>query len=180
MPSPNPIIEYFSFQHLPPKLKGVSQVLSAVAHLVNDNLEVGAEKSAGLRKLLEAKDCFVRQALKSEKTVAIGDLSDGFHSFNELYAHRMELFKVICHQNKSHAWKSKLHHDGTMFDDYFIVGVETPEGQFTYHYPLKHWAEFEVKALENAPAFDGHTSNDVVRLHSLDMDWTDAEPSNEQ
>jgi hypothetical protein len=35
-----------------------------------------------------------------------GDTSDGYHTFNELYYHRMILFSVICNQNKSKAWKS--------------------------------------------------------------------------
>ena len=63
-----------------------------------------------------------------------GDLSDGYHSYNELYKHRMILFSIICNQNQEVAWKSRLHHDGTMFDGYFIVGIDTPQGQFTYHY----------------------------------------------
>ena len=45
-----------------------------------------------------------------------GDLSDGYHSYNELYKHRMILFSIICNQNHEVAWKSLLHHDGTMFD----------------------------------------------------------------
>lgn len=63
-----------------------------------------------------------------------GELSDGYHSFNELYEHRMILFSIICNQNKAISWKSKHHEDGTMFENYFIVGIDTPEGQFTYHY----------------------------------------------
>ena len=46
-----------------------------------------------------------------------GELSDGYHSFNELYHHRMILFSIICNQNKEISWKSKYHEDGTMFDD---------------------------------------------------------------
>lgn len=36
-----------------------------------------------------------------------GELSDGHHSFNELYYHRMILFSIICNQNKAISWKSK-------------------------------------------------------------------------
>lgn len=45
-----------------------------------------------------------------------GELSDGYHSFNELYYHRMILFSIICNQNKAISWKSKQHEDGTMFE----------------------------------------------------------------
>lgn len=166
--SENPIIQYFAYAHLPQHLRGVSAIISSAATLLNAVLPDGPEKSTGLRKLLEAKDCFVRSALNSPNAVVAGDLSDGYHSFNELYAHRMQLFAVICHQNQAHAWKSALHHDGSMFDDYFIVGVNTPLGQFTYHYHMKHWNLFEVQELQRAPEWDGHTADHVMRLHSLD------------
>lgn len=80
-----------------------------------------------------------------------GELSDGYHSFNELYYHRMILFSIICNQNKTISWKSKLHDDGTMFENYFIVGINTPDGQFTYHYHIDHWDKFDVIELETAP-----------------------------
>ena len=96
-----------------------------------------------------------------------GELSDGYHSFNELYYHRMILFSIICNQNKTISWKSKLHEDGTMFDDYFIVGINTPNGQFTYHYHIGHWDKFDVIELENAPHYDGHRPNDITRLYSI-------------
>jgi len=43
-------------------------------------------------------------------------VSDGFHTFGELYRHRAALFSVICNVFKEKAWKSRLHSDGTMFD----------------------------------------------------------------
>ena len=96
-----------------------------------------------------------------------GELSDGYHSFNELYEHRMILFSIICNQNKAISWKSKLHEDGTMFENYFIVGINTPNGQFTYHYHMDHWDKFNVIELENAPHYDGHTPDDITRLYSI-------------
>lgn len=96
-----------------------------------------------------------------------GELSDGSHTFDELYYHRMILFAVICNQNKDKAWKSMLHHDGTMYDDYFIVGIETPKGQFSYHYHVDHWFKFSVPTLNKAPEWDGHTASDVIRLLSI-------------
>ena len=96
-----------------------------------------------------------------------GNISDGYHTFNELYHHRMILFSIICNQNKKLSWKSRLHEDGTMFDNYFIVGINTPKGQFTYHYDLKHWNKFNVKEVNKAQKWDGHNSKDIVRLFSL-------------
>lgn len=163
----NPIMQYFAYAHLPAPLKNVSMVLAHTAQLLNEQLPDGPEKSTALRKMLEAKDCFVRSAIGAPNIVNPSQLTDGYHTFQELYVHRMELFKVICHQNKSHAWKSKLHDDGTMYPNYFIVGINTPEGSFTYHYKMEFWDSFNVAELERAPEWDGHTADDVTRLHSI-------------
>lgn len=96
-----------------------------------------------------------------------GDISDGSHTFEELYFHRMVLFATICNVYKEHAWKSWKHDDGTMFDDYFIVGVNTPEGSYSYHYHKDYWDYFKVLELPNAPIWDGHKPSDVERVLSL-------------
>lgn len=97
-----------------------------------------------------------------------GNTSDGYHTFDELYYHRMILFSVICNQNKNISWKSKLHSDGTMYDNYFICGIETSSGMYTYHYDLKYWNLFDVKELSNAPEWDGHKPEDIIRLLTLE------------
>lgn len=61
--SGNPIMRYFQYAHLPEALQGVSRPVGELAQWANSTLPDGAEKSAGLRKLLEAKDCFVRCSL---------------------------------------------------------------------------------------------------------------------
>ena len=59
----SPIRKYFSYKHLPEKLQEVSKPISELAKAMDVILPDNAEKSAGLRKLLEAKDCFVRARL---------------------------------------------------------------------------------------------------------------------
>lgn len=61
---PNPIMKYFQYTHLPRHLADVSQPICEIAEQYDHALPDCAEKSAGLRKLLEAKDCFVRAALE--------------------------------------------------------------------------------------------------------------------
>ena len=102
----------------------------------------------------------------------IGDLSDGYHTFNELYHHRAILFSVVCNSMPDRAWKSKLHDTGDMFDGMFIVGIETPQGQATYHYDINpYWDMFKVKELEKAPKWDGHTPKDAIeRISGLKAD----------
>lgn len=101
------------------------------------------------------------------KEYSKGSISDGYHTFDELYWHRMVLFAVICNTHIQRAWKSWKHHDGTMYDDYFIVGVNTPKGQYSYHYHKDNWDYFDVKELEFAPEWDGHQPKDINRLLSL-------------
>lgn len=56
-------MKYFDYEHLPEKLQIVSKPIGDVARKMSEELPDGPEKSAGLRKLLEAKDCLVRAAL---------------------------------------------------------------------------------------------------------------------
>lgn len=99
----------------------------------------------------------------------IGEFSDGYHSFNDLYEQRLYLSAALFNTFKEKAWKSTRHSDGKpCFDgEYFIVGIDTPEGPYTYHYEMAHWALFDVAILNCAPEWDGHTDKDVGRLMSL-------------
>jgi hypothetical protein len=56
-------MKYFDYEHLPECLQKVSKPIGELARAYDDTLPDGAEKSAGLRKLLEAKDCLVRAAI---------------------------------------------------------------------------------------------------------------------
>ena len=62
-------IQYFGYTHLPEQLQAISKPIHDLAHELEQVLPDGAEKSAGMRKLLEAKDCFVRAAIASEPNV---------------------------------------------------------------------------------------------------------------
>lgn len=58
-----PILAYFTWRHLPPHLAAISESFEKMAYDLAGGVPRCAESSAGLRKLLEAKDCFVRAAL---------------------------------------------------------------------------------------------------------------------
>jgi hypothetical protein len=64
---PSTTIKYFAFAHLPPHLQEVSKPIGELAEKLEAELPDGPEKSAGMRKLLEAKDCFVRAKLDAPK-----------------------------------------------------------------------------------------------------------------
>jgi hypothetical protein len=98
----------------------------------------------------------------------IAEVSDGYHTFSELYEHRHALFigfMNLLHYQEGSAWKSKLHEDGTMYsDEWFIAGATLPtEKTITYHLPIKLWDDLQCEEMDRAPAWDGHTPVMVVK-----------------
>lgn len=92
-----------------------------------------------------------------------GETSDGYHTFNELYHHRALLFSVIVRNYSELCWKSKKHHAGDMYEGMFIIGINTPDGQASYHYDIDpYWDMFECEELEFAPEWDGHTPGQAI------------------
>ena len=62
-PGTTHLLALFNYEHLPAHLQAVSRPLGELAYDLAGDLNDGPELTAGLRKLLEAKDCFVRQAV---------------------------------------------------------------------------------------------------------------------
>lgn len=100
----------------------------------------------------------------------VGEISDGYHTFNGLYHQRAVLFAALVKAHRVRAWKSRRHSDGEpcFGGGWFIVGIDTPEGSYTYHYEDKYWDMFECQVLEVGLPWDGHTEEDVTRLLSLE------------
>lgn len=121
------------------------------------------------RSIWKCPDC--GKAIVRDELFKQGEVSDGYHTFNELYHHRAVLFSIICKMFPNKSWKSLQHEDGTMYDGMFIVGIDTPEGPATYHYNIDpYWDnEFkDIKILNKAPVWDGHTPSDAInRIKSL-------------
>ena len=95
----------------------------------------------------------------------IGELSDGYHTFNELYDFRREYNAALVNSGVWPAHKSHRHHDGELCFDgkYFIVMIETPYGQISNHYECKYWDEFHCEERYVADEWDGHTDKDVLQ-----------------
>lgn len=94
-----------------------------------------------------------------------GEVSDGYHTFNELYAHRCTLFLALISCRPEISWISKKHHDGSAWEGWFIAGVELETGTVTYHLPSEMWVDASntgATILERGKEWDGHTSADVV------------------
>lgn len=93
-------------------------------------------------------------------------ISDGYHTFDELYEHRYALFVALCKVLSERAWRSERHSDGSRYDGYFLLGVNKSYGkQITYHLPMKYWmqTDFVRETLPCAPEYDGHSPAEVLR-----------------
>lgn len=100
----------------------------------------------------------------------VGQLSDGYHTFDELYEYRMlynaMLFNELAKENLYDIHKSKRHSDGDFpFDnpDYFIVMAELPTGQISNHYRMEYWDFFKIPEKYKSNEWDGHDSQDVAQ-----------------
>ena len=98
-----------------------------------------------------------------------GEISDGYHTFNELYYYRM-LYNAAFFNMLPKEWvhKSKRHNDGEecFGGGWFIVMANLPTGQISNHYELKDWDLFQIPEKEVADKWDGHTPQEAAdRLH---------------
>lgn len=108
------------------------------------------------------------EVIDSEPAADVEKMSDGYHTFADLYEQRLILSAALA-KNNPHAWKSKRHEDGSVpfGGGWFIMGFDTDEGCYTYHYELKDWDLFQCEELDKGKPWDGHTSKDVRRLLSI-------------
>lgn len=63
---PTTTIQFFAWEHLPAEVQPYAKEIAKLAYKLEAELPDSAEKSAGMRKLLEAKDCFIRTVLEAE------------------------------------------------------------------------------------------------------------------
>lgn len=106
---------------------------------------------------------------KQKQPTDKGEISDGYHTFNELYYYRM-LYNAAFFNLLPKEWvhKSKKHHDGEecFGGGWFIVMAQLPTGQISNHYELKDWDLFHIPEKEVADEWDGHSPQEAVdRLH---------------
>ena len=119
-----------------------------------------------------------------EKTKDGKSISDGYHTFKELYEFR-RLYNaafVKASKGKLKSFKSRKHSNGDLCfgGEYFVVVTQLPTGQISNHYKNKYYNSFAAKYVPFAPKYDGHTSTDVInRLNEFikkDVNITDAAP----
>jgi hypothetical protein len=110
-------------------------------------------------------DVFAGDEEREYPEADMGEVSDGYHTFNELYAHRRALFIALMHSFPRISWRANNHHDGTFIEGWFIAGMELPTGQISYHLPNEDWHKLDgwsIATTLRAPEWDGHTPADVI------------------
>lgn len=101
------------------------------------------------------------------------EISDGYHTFGELYEHRHALFIALMASNPELSWWSLTHSDGTpCYEGYFIAGMNITDRQVSYHLPVRLLDLVKsIHTLGKQPDYDGHTSHDVVDTLYLGILW---------
>lgn len=95
-------------------------------------------------------------------------ISDGDHTFQELYEHRSTLLCLLCNklaQTEDICYKTTKHSDEENYpmpEGYFLVSIETPFGPITYHVQNKYWDMFQINIQDRADTFDGADSNECL------------------
>ena len=99
------------------------------------------------------------------------EISDGYHTFGELYEHRHWLFISLMRAYPDLSWASRTHSDGSSIEGWFIAGMTLSTGQISYHMPDELWSVVEAIGLHQnkQPDWDGHTAAEALdRLR----EWT--------
>ena len=90
-----------------------------------------------------------------------GRISDGYHTFDELYEHRSLLFLCLCRSlsHKIDVYKAK----DPNADGWFVVYLMFESGQISYHIPDKYWSLLDdIDIVEYGSVYDSHTADDVL------------------
>jgi hypothetical protein len=105
-------------------------------------------------------------------SVNMGEVSDGYHTFNELYEFRMLYNAALFNEWRGRegvlgfeVHKSKRHSGGELCfgGGWFVVTALLPTGQITNHYEMKDWDLFKIPERAKAAVWDGHTPQDVAK-----------------
>lgn len=122
--------------------------------------------------------------LKKDELIDTNLIRDGYHSFGELYEHRVILYVALCRimanafnrvgsgyagNQLNPVWRSKKHSDASEFTGWFILGIFHSKGmQITYHLPMDKWKDTEFAlTMDQAPEWDKHTPEDVLKRIKL-------------
>lgn len=93
-------------------------------------------------------------------------VSDGYHTFEELYEHRCLLYLNLCLKYKDYCYWTYTNSDGSIWEGWLLLILNHPiAGQISYHLPNTLLVYFKdvIKYKDKCNDYDGHSSNNVVR-----------------
>lgn len=117
--------------------------------------------------------------LRDQQANGMKSMELDWHTSHELYEHRYTLFRALVFStpHRFRAWRSRLHSDGTMFEDSFIVGINLitsmsrTRNDITYHLPNSWWDKFEgLTTYDKAPEWDGASPKEGLRRLDTHVD----------
>lgn len=120
-----------------------------------------ADRHPEKKQSIEEINAFIKELQPNE-----GQISDGYHTFDELYDFRRAYNAALVNTHVYPCHKSLRHSDGELCfgGGWFIVMINLPTGQISNHYETKYWDEFNCEERECAEPWDGHTEKDVVEF----------------
>ena len=145
-------------------------------YIDSEKLKAEIEERIALLKGVNSKGDYAKGSIDADMGILeyitslqreqdMGEVSDGYHTFNELYYYRM-LYNAAFFNLLPKGWvhKSKRHHTGEecFGGGWFIVIANLPTGQISNHYELKDWDLFKVPEKELADEWDGHTPQEAA------------------
>ena len=91
------------------------------------------------------------------------NISDGYHTFAELYEYRLLYNALAANAMPERAVKSWKHSDGEdcFGGGWFVVVLDLPTGQVSNHYEADAWDLFHIPEVPTSPEWDGHTPQDA-------------------
>ena len=103
---------------------------------------------------------------------------DEYHTMDDLYAHRFALTAALVKRlPPESSCKSRKNGDGSVWDGLFVVYINTPQGQVSYHYKIELWDKMPCREVETPPPYDGHTPESTLdRLMSIEAFSAQDEP----
>lgn len=118
----------------------------------------------------KTEDAMVAYLIDTYDKIQTEQISDGHHTFKELYDYRMMynalLFNEWSKKGLYNVHKSYHHYDGELCfgdDKWFIVVAELPTGSISNHYKREYWNLFKVPEVEKSTTpYDGHTPQDAL------------------
>lgn len=101
---------------------------------------------------------------KKGKTINTKNISDGHHTFGELYNRELVLFRLVTSAYPKLSFKSLKHYDeenDPIFNGDFMVGIYTPKGPITYHFKLEYLDSFKhISYIPKGPKYDNYTEDE--------------------